>query len=202
MLLTIDKKKPRGICGSGIISLLANLVQVGLIDRSGKFRRDLNHPRIRSGELGWEYVVVFAKDTAIGEDIVFTEADIENLIRAKGAMFAGYQILLEAVGLDFSSLDRVYLAGTFGSYVDLEEAIAIGLLPDIDRDKFYFLGNTSLAGARLMLIYTELLSKMQKVTEMINNVELSVYPGYMDYYTASLFLPHTNFRLFPSLGLG
>jgi len=148
MLLTIGKKRPKGICGSGIISLLAELFRCGLIDKAGKFRRDLNHPRIREGEEGFEYVLVFREDSATGQDLVFTENDIENLIRAKGAMFAGYQILLESVGLTLQDLERVFLAGTFGSYIDLEDSITIGLLPDIPRERIYFLGNTSLQGAK------------------------------------------------------
>ncbi|PMP67116.1 MAG: ferredoxin [Thermodesulfobacterium geofontis] len=199
MILTINKKPPKGICGSGIISLLANLFKVGIINKAGKFVKNIKHPRIREGEEGWEYVVVWKEDSAIGEDIVFTENDIENVIRAKGAIFAGCQILLESVGLTFEDLERIYLAGTFGNYIDLEEAITIGLLPDIPREKFFFLGNTSLEGAKLALLYKETLLKMEKVVNMMTNIELSVYPKYMEYYMAALFLPHTDEMLFPSV---
>ncbi len=199
MILTINKKPPKGICGSGIISLLANLFKVGIINKAGKFVKNIKHPRIREGEEGWEYVVVWKEDSAIGEDIVFTENDIENVIRAKGAIFAGCQILLESVGLTFEDLERIYLAGTFGNYIDLEEAITIGLLPDISREKFFFLGNTSLEGAKLALLYKETLLKMEKVVNMMTNIELSVYPKYMEYYMAALFLPHTDEMLFPSV---
>jgi len=199
MILTIEKKPPKGICGSGIISLLANLFKVGLIDKSGKFIKDIKHPRLRKSEDGWEYVVVWKENSATGKDIVFTEKDIENVIRAKGAIFAGCQILIESVGLSFEDIDRIYLAGTFGNYIDLEEAIIIGLLPDIPREKFFFLGNTSLEGAKLALLYKENLLKMEKVVNMMTNIELSVYPKYMEYYVAALFLPHTNEHLFPSI---
>uniref|UniRef100_A0A7V6CE24 DUF4445 domain-containing protein n=1 Tax=Thermodesulfobacterium geofontis TaxID=1295609 RepID=A0A7V6CE24_9BACT len=199
MILTIEKKPPKGICGSGIISLLANLFKVGLIDKSGKFVRDIKHPRLREGEDGWEYVVVWRENSATGEDIVFTENDIENVIRAKGAIFAGCQILLESIGLSFEDIERIYLAGTFGNYIDLEEAIIIGLLPDIPREKFFFLGNTSLEGAKFALLYKETLLKMEKVVNMMTNIELSVYPKYMEYYMATLFLPHTDELLFPSI---
>ncbi len=199
MILTIGRKPPKGICGSGIISLLASLFKSGLIDKGGKFVKDINTPRIRKGEDGCEYVIVWKENSATGEDIVFTESDIENVIRAKGAMFAGSQILLEAVGLTFDDLERVYLAGTFGNYIDLEEAVTIGLLPDIPREKFFFLGNTSLEGAKLALLYKDTLLKMEKVVNMMTNIELSVYPKYMDYYMAALFLPHTDEKLFPSV---
>ncbi|MDF2953214.1 MAG: 2Fe-2S and 4Fe-4S clusters-containing protein containing DUF4445 domain [Thermodesulfobacterium sp.] len=199
MILTVNKKPPKGICGSGIISLLANLFRIGLIDKAGRFVKNIKHPRVREGEDGWEYVVVWKEDSATGEDIVFTENDIENVMRAKAAMFAGYQILLESVGLSFRDIERVYLAGTFGNYIDLDEAITIGLLPDIPREKFFFLGNTSLEGAKLALLYKNTLLKMEKVANMMMNIELSVYPNYMEYYMAALFLPHTNENLFPTV---
>ncbi len=199
MILTIGNRKPKGICGSGIISLLANLFLEGLIDQSGKYRRDLDHPRLREGRDGWEYVLVWGKDSATGEDIVFTEADIDNLIRAKGAMFAGYQTLLESVGLEISLIERVILAGNFGSFLDLEQAIVIGLLPDLPRERFFFIGNASLLGARLAATSLEAIREMAKVADMMTHFELSAHPGYMDYYVSALFLPHTNIDLFPTV---
>ncbi|MFN3921140.1 MAG: ASKHA domain-containing protein [Caldimicrobium sp.] len=199
MIITIGKKKPKGICGSGIISLMANLFRVGLVDKAGKFRRDLAHPRLRKGDTGYEYVLVFKNESATGQDIVFTEEDIENLIRAKGAMYAGYQILIESVGLTMQDIERVFLAGTFGSFIDLEDAITIGLLPDLPRDRFYFLGNTSLQGAKKMLLYVSSIEEIYRITQMMTHVELSNHPRYMDYYMAALFLPHTDENLFPSV---
>ena len=199
MVLTIGKRKPMGLCGSGIISLLSSLFRAGLINKAGKFNTHIKHPRLREGEDGWEYVVVWKEYTAIGEDIVFTEADIENIMRAKGAMFAGSQILLESVGLSVFDIERVYLAGTFGTYIDIEEAITIGLLPDLPRDRFFFLENTSLKGAKFAMLYKDELSKMEEVAGMMTHIDLSTYPTYMDYYMAALFLPHTNEELFPSL---
>ncbi|MCS7199070.1 MAG: ASKHA domain-containing protein [Caldimicrobium sp.] len=199
MIITIGKKRAKGLCGSGIISLLASLMRTGLIDRMGKYRRDLKHPRLRRGEEGYEYVLVYKDDSATGQDIVFTENDIENLIRAKGAMFAGYQILLESVGLSLSDLERVFLAGTFGSFIDLEDAITIGLLPDLPRDRFYFLGNTSLQGAKKVLLSVEKREELYRIAQMMTHVELSNHPRYMDYYMAALFLPHTQEELFPSI---
>lgn len=199
MILTIGGKKPKGICGSGIIALMANLFLSGLVDRSGKYRRDLDHPRLREGRDGWEYVLVWGEDSASGEDIVFTEADIDNLMRAKGAMFAGYQTLLESMGLSVEMVERVILAGNFGSYLDLEQAITIGLLPDLPRDRFYFIGNSSLRGARLSALSIKAREKMVAVARMMTHFELSAHPGYMDYYMSALFLPHTNLELFPSV---
>ncbi len=199
MVITIGNKKPKGICGSGIISLLANLFIGGIIDQSGKYRRDLNHPRLREGRDGWEYVLVWADDSAIGQDIVFTEADIDNLIRAKGAMFSGCQTLLESVGLEIQMIERVILAGNFGSFLDLEQAILIGLMPDLPRDRFFFIGNSSLLGARMAALSKEAREEMNKVANMMTHFELSAHPRYMDYYVSALFLPHTNLELFPTV---
>ena len=201
MILTIGGKKAKGICGSGIISLLAGLFMAGVLDQRGKFYKDLDTERVRPGRDGWEYVVIEAKSTAIDQDIVFTEADIENLIRAKGAMFAGYFTLLESVGMGFEDLERVILAGNFGSYLDLDQAITIGLLPDIPRDRFFFAGNTSLLGARASAISLPVTRELHKVAKMMTHFDLSSNPRFMDHYVSSLFLPHTDQNLFPSVRL-
>ncbi len=198
MIITIDHAKPRGICGSGLISIVAELLEAGVIDQRGKFKRTLNHPRIREGNDSHEYVLAWAKD-AIGDDIVITEIDLDNLMRAKGAMFAGYMTLLESVGMTFSDLDRVILAGNFGNFIDLERAISIGLLPDIPREKFYYLGNASLLGAQISLTDHKRFRERTTVSRLMTNMELSENPEFMNHYMASLFLPHTNMTLFPTV---
>ncbi len=199
MALTIGGKKAKGICGSGIISLLAGLFMSGVIDQQGKFKRDLSTNRVRPGTDGWEYVVVENEASATGQDIVFTEADIENLIRAKGAMFAGYLTLLESVGMGIEDLDRVILAGNFGSYLDLDQAITIGLLPDLPRDKFFFAGNSSLIGARAAAFSWQAFREMNEASQMMTHFDLSDNPQFMDHYVSCLFLPHTDRNLFPSV---
>ncbi|MDY6954008.1 MAG: ASKHA domain-containing protein, partial [Thermodesulfobacteriota bacterium] len=119
MVVTVGREKPRGVCGSGLISVLSELLSACVIDRSGKFARDLSSTRIREGHFGCEYVLAWAEDSATGEDIVITEVDIENLIRAKGALFAGCLTLLESLSLSFDVLDRVIIAGAFGRYINL-----------------------------------------------------------------------------------
>jgi uncharacterized 2Fe-2S/4Fe-4S cluster protein (DUF4445 family) len=198
MIITIGHSKPCGICGSGLISIAAELLEAGVIDQQGKFNRNLDHPRIREGVDNYEYVLAWAKNTLPGEDIVITEVDIDNLIRAKGAMFAGYVSLLESVGMGFEDLDRVILAGNFGAYIDLERAISIGLLPDIDRERFYYLGNASLMGAQISLVDHKRFRERNQVSSLMTNMELSENPQFMNHYMASLFLPHTNMAFFPS----
>jgi uncharacterized 2Fe-2S/4Fe-4S cluster protein (DUF4445 family) len=199
MIVTIGRIKPSGICGSGLISIVAELLEARVIDQQGKFNRTLDHPRIREGREGWEYVLAWGQDSLIGEDIVITEVDLDNLIRAKGAMYAGYQTLLDSVGLTFADLDRVIMAGNFGAYIDLEKAICIGLLPDVDRDKFYYLGNASMLGCQISLSDVDRFRERVQVRQLITNLELAENQEFMSYYMASLFLPHTDMSLFPSV---
>jgi uncharacterized 2Fe-2S/4Fe-4S cluster protein (DUF4445 family) len=199
MLLTIDMVKPKGICGSGLINILAAMMEADIISPNGKFREDLDTPRIRQGDEGREYVLAMGPDTQSGQDITLSEADIDNLMRAKGAMFAGYVTLLENVGLKLQDLEQVILAGAFGNFINIDNAIAIGLLPDLPRETYQFVGNASLQGATLLAFSRELLEEERRVADMMTNFELSETPGYMDQYIAALFLPHTQMEYFPSV---
>ncbi len=199
MVVTIDRIKPCGICGSGLIAIVAELLEAGVIDQQGKISRNIEHPRIREGVDGYEYVLAWGQDALMGEDIVITEVDLDNLIRAKGAMYAGYVTLLESVGMTFNDLDRVIMAGNFGAYIDLERAICIGLLPDIDREKFFYLGNGSMLGCQISLSDHKRFRGRMKVSSLITNMELAENPQFMNHYMASLFLPHTDMSLFPTV---
>ncbi len=199
MIITVGMKRPRGICGSGLISILAELLCACVIDRSGKFVRSLPSDRIREGRFGYEYVLVWGEDSATRHDIVITEVDIENLIRAKGALFAGCLTLLETLDLSFDDLDRIIIAGAFGRYVNLEKGKQIGLFPDIPVEKFHFLGNGSLLGSRLVCLSSGILSEVGRIAKMMTNIELSDNQSFMDKYMGALFLPHTEGRLFPAV---
>ena len=196
---TIGETKPKGICGSGLINIVAGLLEVGVIGQNGKFNTNLRTKRIRKGSDGYEYVLAWAPETQIGKDIVITEVDIDNLIRAKAAMYAGCQTLVKSVGISCSDLEQVIIAGAFGSHIDIEKSIIIGLLPDIPRDRFIFIGNGSLLGARLTSFSRDLLDDARRVANMMTNFELSVNVDFMNNYTASLFLPHPNAEEFPSV---
>jgi uncharacterized 2Fe-2S/4Fe-4S cluster protein (DUF4445 family) len=198
MLVTVGMKKPKGICGSGLISIVAELFSAGLLAPNGKFETNVETERLRKSDSGYEYVLAWKDDADVDHDIVIHEADIDNLIRAKGAMYAGCQTLIENAHLTFDDLDRVMIAGAFGSYLDLESAIAIGLFPDIAREKFLYIGNGSLAGAKLLNLSRKMLVQAEAVSKMMTNVELSDNPQFMDNYMASLFLPHTDPERFPS----
>jgi uncharacterized 2Fe-2S/4Fe-4S cluster protein (DUF4445 family) len=199
MNMTIGRVRPKGICGSGLITIVATLFEVGVIDNRGKFNRDLATPRIREKAGVWEYVLAWADESQIDRDVVLTEPDIDNLIRAKGAMFSGCQTLLEDVGLSMENIDRIILAGGFGSYVDLEKSMTIGLLPETDPAKVTFIGNGSLMGAKMSSLTNRIRRDVVAVREKMTNFELSETQSYMDHYIAALFLPHTDINLFPRL---
>ncbi len=197
MIVTIGRAKPIGICGSGLIDSVAELLETGVIDQNGKFRTDLPTDRVRKGPDGYEYVLARKEETQIKEDIVLTEIDIENLIRTKAAIYAGCKVLLESVGLAFRDLEQVIIAGGFGRHLDLEKAIFIGLLPELDSDKFLFVGNGSLLGARLLSFSKDLLKETERIALMMTNLELSNHPTFMNEFVAAMFLPHTDTSAFP-----
>ncbi len=199
MNICIGNVRPKGICGSGLIIMVATLFEYGIINNRGKFDRDLDTPRIREKEGIYEYVLAWKEDTQIDRDIVLTEIDIENLIRAKGAIYSGCVTLLEEVGMSIQDVEQIILAGGFGSYVDLEKAMIIGLLPEVDPGKVTFIGNGSLMGAKMSALSNHIRKNVAEVTKKMTNFELSETASYMDNYVAALFLPHTNLELFPKL---
>ena len=199
MILTIGQEKPIGICGSGLITMVAVMFEEGIIDNRGKFNRDLKTERIRENEGIWEYVLVWSEETEVGRDVVLQEPDIDNLVRAKGAIYSGCTTLLSEVGLSVADLDRILVAGGFGSFVDLEKAMTIGLLPEMDPGKITYVGNGSLMGARMSSLNNRIRRDVVEVTKKMTNFELSETQSYMDNYIASLFLPHTNTDQFPRL---
>ncbi|MFC1828561.1 ASKHA domain-containing protein [Thermodesulfobacteriota bacterium] len=199
MNITIGNVRPKGICGSGLIIMAATLFEMGVIDNRGKFNQDLNTPRIRETDGIFEYVLAWKDETQIDRDITLTEPDLDNLIRAKGAIYSGCMTLLEEVGLSVHDIQHIYLAGGFGSYVDLEKAMTIGLLPETDPERVRFIGNGSLMGAKMSSLTNRIRRDVVDVTKRMTNFELSETPSYMNNYVAALFLPHTNMNQFPRL---
>lgn len=199
MLITIGNARPAGICGSGLITMTAVLFEAGVINNKGRFNRELNTERIRQSGNIWEYVLAWKDETAINRDITLTELDIENLIRAKGAIYSGCMTLLTEVGLSMDMIEQIILAGGFGSYIDLEKAMTIGLLPELDTDKISFIGNGSLFGATMSGYTNKIRQDVVEVTGKITNFELSETPSYMENYVAAMFLPHTDIEAFPQL---
>jgi uncharacterized 2Fe-2S/4Fe-4S cluster protein (DUF4445 family) len=201
MIKTIEAKPALGICGSGIINIISQMLRLGILNQNGKYAEHLDTDRIREGRSGFEYVICWAAESGLDEDIVLTEVDLDNILRAKAAMFSGYTCLLDKLGFSVDNLDRVIIAGAFGSFINLEHAVTIGLLPDIQRDKFSFIGNSSLKGARLAVTDSKLFNLSGDIARSMTNIELSEDPSYMDNFMAALFLPHTRAELFPSVRL-
>jgi uncharacterized 2Fe-2S/4Fe-4S cluster protein (DUF4445 family) len=195
----IGEAKPAGICGSGLIDLMAGLLRAGWLDAAGKFERSKACERIHIHGRQAFYTLVTAENTSHGKAILISENDIENLMRAKAAIYAAASLLLEQVGMGFNDLAAFSIAGGFGRYLNLENAVAIGLLPDIPLAKFTYLGNASLAGTRLGLLSREYRDLQTTTTGRMTYIDLSTFPGYMDQYMAALFLPHTDLGRFPSL---
>jgi uncharacterized 2Fe-2S/4Fe-4S cluster protein (DUF4445 family) len=196
---TIGGLPARGICGSGMIGLLAEMFITGIVDKAGKIQRDRPTPRVRVGEHGGEYVVVWANQSGIGADIVINEVDIANLLRTKGAIYAGFTVLVESVGLRMTDVEQVLIAGAFGQYINVEKAIQIGLLPDMPWDRFRFLGNTSALGAFHVLVSRMMRRELISVGKMMTYLELSADNTFYDKFMSSLFLPHTDIAAFPSV---
>ena len=197
MNITINNKPPIGICGSGLLVLIATLFEYGVIDRQGKFKRDLETPRIREGRSGYEYVLTWEAEAGGDSDIVINEVDIENFIRAKAAIFAGCKTLIEGVGLQVTDLEQIILAGAFGSYIDLDSAMTVGLLPEVDPSRILYVGNGSLLGSWMSEMSNHIRRDVVEVVKNMTSFELSEVTDFKDQYIASLFLPHTDVSLFP-----
>jgi uncharacterized 2Fe-2S/4Fe-4S cluster protein (DUF4445 family) len=195
----IGDERPRGICGSGLISLLAELFISGVMDKAGNLNLELDTPRLREGGHGPEYVVARASETATGRDIVINKVDIDNLLRAKAAVYAGFSVLARSVGTDLSTVQHILIAGAFGQYLDVENAIQIGLLPDMPRERFKFLGNTSILGAYLALASRESRKGIAELGQRMTYLELSADNTFHDEWMSALFLPHTHITDFPSV---
>ena len=197
---TMGGVPPMGICGSGMISLLGEMMVTGVISKSGRIAAEGLSERVRRGDNGLEYVVVWAAEAAAGErDIVLDEPDIQNLMRAKAAIYAGAVVLCDSVDLAITEVERVLIGGSFGRHIDVEKAIQIGLLPDLPWERFSYLGNTSVQGAYLALTCREHRRQLDEVAGKMTYLELSADNRFMDAFTSALFLPHTDESLFPSV---
>ena len=192
--------KPVGLCGSGIIDVISELYQCGIINPKGKFIRE--GKRVRHDKYGMgSYVLVFQEDADSVKDIEITEVDIDNFIRAKGAIFSAIRTMLASLDFDITMVEDIYVAGGIGSGINMRNAINIGMLPDIPLEKIHYIGNSSLSGAYAMLLSTEAEKKTYEVASNMTYMELSAVPTYMDEFVASCFIPHTDNTLFPSVTL-
>lgn len=197
----IGNAKPRGICGSGLISLLAEMFLTGVVDKAGTIDLSLAkiNPRIREGEHGPEYVVAWGSETESGTDIAVNNVDIDNLKRAKAAIYAGFTVLAQSVGVPLEMVEQILIGGSFGKYINVEKAVQIGLLPDMPWDRFKFLGNTSVQGAYLALLDWRNRDRVRDIASQMTYIELSADNTFYDAFMSAMFLPHTNLASFPSV---
>ncbi|MCM8801466.1 MAG: ASKHA domain-containing protein [Candidatus Omnitrophica bacterium] len=195
---TIGQVRPLGICGSGYIDIISQMLDCGLLEKDGKIK-SIPHKRIRKTETGYEFVIAFKEETESGFDLVINEADIENIKRAKAAIYSAVSTLIKHVGVEFSKIKKLFVAGGLGNYLNIDNAIRIGLLPDLERNRFLFVGNSSLAGSRHILLSYDAMKKANEIARKVTYFELSVDTSYMDEYMAALFFPHTELWRFPSV---
>jgi len=186
--------KPVGLCGSGLIDVISELFRCGIISPKGKFAKE--GKRIRRDEYGASYVIAFADESGNGKDIELNEIDLDNFIRAKGAIFSAIRSMLNSLDMTVDFIDHIYIAGGIGSGIDIEKAISIGMLPKCELEKYKYIGNSSLMGACAMLLSDEAEDKVFEIGRNMTYLELSTHPGYMDEFVAACFLPHTDSSLF------
>jgi len=197
---TIASAAPVGICGTGYVDLIAEMLRVGVIDKTGKLQRQASAARVCPGDYEeLQYVVVPANQSGGDKDIVITQADVTNLLRAKGAIYAATSVMLHALDMSFDDIAEVMVAGAFGNFLNVENAVLIGMLPDIPLEKLRFVGNTSLAGAKLAALCDDCYDEIVRIAGRITYFELSTEPTFMDQFVAACFLPHTHVELFPSV---
>ena len=192
-----EGQKPVGICGSGIIDIISELFRTSIINAKGLFVREGSRVKRDSHGMG-RYVLATAEESETGREISINEVDIDNFIRAKGAIFSAIDTLLKSVDMTVDMIDSVYVAGGIGSGINMKNAVNIGMFPDVDLNKFHYIGNSSLSGAYAMVVSDEAAAKTAEVAANMTYLELSTYPGYMDSFVAACFLPHTDARLFPN----
>ena len=186
-----------GICGSGIIDIISELFRCGIINAKGLFVREGNRVKRDHHGMG-RYVLASPEESETGREVSINEVDIDNFIRAKGAIFSAIDTLLRSVDMTVECIDKVYVAGGIGSGINMKNAVNIGMLPDVEPEKFRYIGNASLTGAYAMVISDPAVQKCAEVGANMTYLELSTYPGYMDSFVAACFLPHTDSRLFPN----
>lgn len=197
---TIGRIKPSGICGSGIIDVVAEMLKAGIIDRKGKINSNVGTKRIRQGEKYMEYVVEWGENTATEQDIVVTQKDVREIQLAKATTHTGAAILMKRMGVKPTDLNRLYIAGAFGTYLDVQNARIIGMYPDIPLERIKFVGNAAGSGARMALLSEDIRSLAHKLAVKIGSrVELAADPDFQKEFVKSTDLPHSDIDRFPSV---
>jgi uncharacterized 2Fe-2S/4Fe-4S cluster protein (DUF4445 family) len=196
---TINRVKPKGICGSGLIDLLAELLRACVIDRTGRINTAIRSDRVRTGAHHPEFVVVWKEETGIGKDIVITENDVKSLIMSKASVLAACFLLMNEAGIGREAVKNIYFSGAFGNYINKENAILVGLVPEIPVDQIRNIGNGAVEGANIALVNRRMRKRLDEIARTVAYIELNAEPAFMDEYTRASFLPHTDLSLFPGV---
>jgi uncharacterized 2Fe-2S/4Fe-4S cluster protein (DUF4445 family) len=193
---TIGNKHPAGICGSGLLDTIAELFTNGIIDRTGRFKTN-GDTRLTEGDEGLQFQLVPPANEH--QEIVITQADIDNLVRSKAGVFAAIRVLMNSTQTKVEDIDTIYIAGGFGNFLNVQQAVTVGMLPDVPAEKIRFVGNASIAGAKTVLMSRKALETAEKIADSMTYFDLMSHPGYMDEFVRASFLPHTDLSLFPSV---
>ena len=198
---TVDGCPPVGLCGTGLIDALSEMVLAGVVDRAGRFQVGSapDHFRFSEADGRPELLLVSAKESGSGRDVIMSQTDVENLVRTKGAIYAAADSLVQSVGLSFDEIQKIYIAGAFGNKLDISSCITIGLLPDVPIERIQFIGNSSVAGAKRAMLSRRMFEEAGRIRKRITYRELMVDPTYMEKFTSACFLPHTDLARFPSV---
>ena len=196
---TVDDSQPRGLCGSAVVDVVAELLKNGLIDKSGRFNKDLDTPRLRKNEKSSEFVIAWKDESSIKTDIVVTQEDIRVVQLAKAAIHTGASILMTHLGIRPDDIQKIFLAGAFGTYVDPQNAKIIGMYPDVSLDRVQFVGNTAGSGARMTLLSVEARDLAEKIAKSVEYVELGADPSFQSEFLKATYLPHQELDRFPNI---
>jgi uncharacterized 2Fe-2S/4Fe-4S cluster protein (DUF4445 family) len=208
---TIDDCPPVGICGSGLIDLVAQLYLARIIDFRGKFRNGIapgstDHRHFLQQRLcrdadGMFFIVAFPEETGNGRAVMLAQTDLDALMRSKAAMYAILTTLMAQVGVGFDELQKIYVAGAFGKHINPYHAVTLGMLPDLPLATYESIGNSSLLGAELVLLAENHRRRSSKIRQIVTYLELNVNQEFMIRFSGAKFIPHTEPSLFPSVPL-
>jgi len=196
---TIEDERPRGLCGSGIIDAVAEMLKTGLIDSSGRFVTERDTPRLRRNGNSVEFVIAWKDETSVAHDIVVTQSDIREIQLAKAAIYTGASILMKHRKIQPNDIQKIYLAGAFGNYVDPQNAKIVGMYPDVPLERVEFVGNTAGSGARMTLLSADERERAEDLAKKIEYVELGADPNFQNEFLSATYLPHRESERFPSV---
>lgn len=194
---TINNSKPVGLCGSGVVDAIAQMFKCGIINKFGRFNSEIKTPRLKNINGKSVFVLVWKDETKINRDIYISEKDVNEILLAKAAIFAGCSLLMKKRKIEREDIESVMIAGAFGNHLDGENAKLIGLIPDVPTNKIKFIGNTALTGAKLSLISKDMRRHGEFLSKNVEHLELATVSDFSTEFIDALQLPHRHLERFP-----